>query len=111
MNWSAIFMLIWSKLGPVITELVRSWLEQLLQQASEKLLEPKGISPAHAQRELFAKALELHDAAGGRLWFWQRLPWSQHARRRRFLERYRSQSAESDLSGDGELFALARSAA
>lgn len=104
MNWAAIIAFLWSVFGPAITDLIKKWLDGLLNRAAESMNEPATYgSPMDQRYQLFGRAIELHDKDGSGLWFWQKLPWSQHNRRRRLLVRLRQSSGQSFLTMNDEL--------
>ena len=104
MNWTVIIAEIIRLFGPALVALINKWLEGLLKDAEKSLKDPAVYGSFMDQNwAIFSKAIELHDKDGDGLWFWQKLPWSQHSRRRRLLVRLRQSSGQSFLTMNDEL--------
>lgn len=117
MNWAAIIAAVMEILGPILMELIKEWLDGLLNRAKHRLPDQPADTYA-AQAELWAAALEVHEEDGGKLWWWQLLAQRKHARRGRLLERARAVSLTATREGrapsameSSELRSLAQAAA
>ena len=89
MTWAAIAAALLAVFGPLLSDLLQKWLDDLLKRAVKRtLVRPDAYATAATRRSvLMDAAIEQHDEDGKALWIWQKLPWSQHSRRRRLLVR------------------------
>jgi hypothetical protein len=118
MNWASIIAAVMEILGPILMELIKEWLDGLLNRAKHRLPSQSTTDPYAAQAELWIAAFEVHEEDGGKLWWWQLLAQRKHARRGRFLERARAVSLTATREGraptameSSELRSLAQAAA
>lgn len=118
MSWAAVISAILAILGPVLMDLLKEWLDGLLNRAKHRLPSQASTDLYASENELWDAALQIHEEDGQRLWWWQWWAKSRHARRTRFLQRSRDITLASAAEGraptateEHELRSLATAAA